>query len=1057
MKWYIFSLVCFLAVFAACGTEYDLSGANMKREWYLGRFKRSGFVKGEGFVVRGGEYGSLVKAKSEIDSRKYGTLKVIYRGKAWKSAKLYFSDGGNFKEAASVRGRDEGGVIVFNCHRNRNWQGTVRRFRVDILPDGKEDVIIRKLVFSAADNTRTVYSGDCGKDVEFELLIPGGEWAWRGRFAADISVKYHYFDVYGKCLKTGNILFGSGNTSGRETAPENTASVKLSFSGSGGRVHIWQDVSEQKIKAEKNLRSVTVTGIPDRGDEKSVIDPVVIFPSEQKSARLQLELVSGKMRIIAADRTVDGKKVKLPVLTMKYLTSGRYRVVVRVNGKSVPLEKEHIYEHRNLQTDFQFPLVKVKHDGNRAQYEVNGKAIDTTEYLSSDPPLSDDAIRHVDKAAQIMPVLAYRLIFRFDRNGNADYRELDSSIQSLLLRHPEKAVFIHVSVTDPGPGYRKNHPEEGIKDDKGEFRIKNYRDKAEATTSMASEKWQQSSEDMIKNLVKHLKQVPYGSRVIGIMPCSGITWEWLHWGSARGVMVDYSEHYRKFYAEFLRKRYGTIDKLNRAWKSSYRNFREIKIPSPERRLTVGKIDFRCGTEFQELIDHADSVSALVSGIVIRLCRTVKEASGGRILSGTYYGYVNYLLAGGRSHDCGHNDFYKVLTSPYVDVLMAPSRYAGRGLGGGGGFMHPEGSVKLHRKLIISECDVRTPAAASGLGRTVTLAGTRAVLEREYAAQLAGGSAMRFFDFSHGWITGDARIFDVAERIVQHSRRRCAENSSTMPEKYIAGVFSSAKTSPRLERSSKMNIMLLENGYQELLKSGAAFSMYAMEDFGRVANKHKLLILQNTLYLNESERKAVAEAAKKPGRMIVFNSGSGMIGDMGIDSKFMSELLGCGFDVDMEKRVRSITITAQGEKILGIPAGRKYIVAHPCAPVFYPQDGVVVLAQSDDGKCALALKRNPGGADIIWSALPLLNGEIIQALAERCQLPVVKCSPQVPVWFNRGVLAVHAAKSVKIRFDFRNFPLELREWNSAKSVPLNCKRSLPKESTWLLDMNWKDQQ
>ena len=116
-----------------------------------------------------------------------------------------------------------------------------------------------------------------------------------------------------------------------------------------------------------------------------------------------------------------------------------------------------------------------------------------------------------------------------------------------------------------------------------------------------------------------------------------------------------------------------------------------------------------------------------------------------------------------------------------------------------------------------------------------------------------------------------------------------------------------------------------------------------------------------------------------------------------------------------------------------------------------------LAQSDDGKCALALKRNPGGADMIWSALPLLNGEIVQALAEKCSLPVVKCSPQVPVWFNRGVLAVHTAKAAKVSFDFRKFPLELREWDSAKSVPLNCKRSLPKESTWLLDMNWKDQQ
>ena len=195
MKRYILSLICCLAVCTAGGVEFSLTDTNVKREWYLGRFKKSGFVRGEGFVVRDGEYGSLMKMKCEIDCRKYGTLKVVYSGKAWKSAKLYFSDGGNLKEAASVRGRDEGGVIVFNCHRNRNWQGTVRRLRLDILPEGKEDVVIKKLIFSAPDNTLAVYSGDAGKNVQFELIIPGGNWAWRGYFPQESTAQCRYFDV----------------------------------------------------------------------------------------------------------------------------------------------------------------------------------------------------------------------------------------------------------------------------------------------------------------------------------------------------------------------------------------------------------------------------------------------------------------------------------------------------------------------------------------------------------------------------------------------------------------------------------------------------------------------------------------------------------------------------------------------------------------------------------------------------------------------------------------------------------------------------------------------
>ena len=126
--------------------EFDLTGMPV-RKWFLGKFKQSKFVKSRGFVINGGEYGSLAMGKCAIDAAKYGTLKVKFTGKAWKSGKLYFSNSGKFFEAASVRGRMEDEMMVFNLHTNRHWNGTIVSFRLDVLPQDKSEVVISGMKF----------------------------------------------------------------------------------------------------------------------------------------------------------------------------------------------------------------------------------------------------------------------------------------------------------------------------------------------------------------------------------------------------------------------------------------------------------------------------------------------------------------------------------------------------------------------------------------------------------------------------------------------------------------------------------------------------------------------------------------------------------------------------------------------------------------------------------------------------------------------------------------------------------------------------------------------
>ena len=1045
-------LLLMLATSLLFAVEFDLTGMPV-RSWYVGKFKQSKFVKARGFVVNKGEYGSLAMHKCTIDTKKYGTLKVKFSGKAWKSGKLYFSDGGKFFEAASVRGRMEDGMMVFNLHTNRHWKGTIVSFRLDILPQDESEVVITGMKFYPADNSISIYNGKASGKISAELLLPGVGWAWRSDLSAPVQAKCEYLDIYGKSLKLEILSFSGGISSGIKSVPEQTAKMRIDFGkADAGIIRIFQLRPGKTVK-ESCKYQVKLNNFPAVSDPDSVIEGAVEFSEPVKKVRFQLALNRGKRNIVIADQMIDGKSAVLPKITLKYLTPGVYDLVAKVDGAVVNSGNLQL-EHRNSQKSFVLPEVKIDRSGFRPRYVINGETINSMEYLSSDPPLNFDHIKYVDQAAQAVPVLAYRLIFRFGPDGKVDYSELDNAIMSLLLRHPEKAFFVHVSVTDPLAGYRRNHPQEGIRDEQGNFYIKNYRDKEEATSSMASEHWQRSCHLMLKNFIDHLKQVPYGQRLLGVMPCSGITWEWLHWGSARGVMVDYSEHYRKYYIGFLRKRYNdNIGALNQAWKSKYHDFSEIRIPTPARRRARGQGNLRLPDDFQAEIDHIDSVSELISNLTVDLCKTVKAASGNRILSGTYYGYTNYLLAGGRSHDCGHNGLENLLKSSAVDILMAPSRYAGRGLGGGGGFMHPEASAELHKKLLISECDVRTPAAASSLGKTSTLAATRAVVEREYASQIAGNAVMRYFDFSHGWVTEDKRIFDVLKKSAGYDGNISGDAAMDF-RRFGAGVFTSAATAARIHRESKLNIWLVENSYQELIRSGASFNMYVDGDFAEAAPEHKLLIFLNTFIFDENMKKSILNEAAKKEKVIFFHSGCGMLDRKGINTAFMKELFGTEFAVDWQEKVRTVTFTAAGEKFLGIPAGKKFVLPKEAAPVFFPEKADEVLAYTGDGKIALALKKSPG-ALLIWSALPKLDADMISGMAKRAGLPTVDCVPRVPVWFNRGVLAIHSAKKAEVSFDFGKYGWQLENWEDGKRYSGKAKFGLSPETTALFKLSGKN--
>lgn len=96
----------------------------------------------------------------------------------------------------------------------------------------------------------------------------------------------------------------------------------------------------------------------------------------------------------------------------------------------------------------------------------------------------------------------------------------------------------------------------------------------------------------------------------------------------------------------------------------------------------------------------DSFPELTADAICHFCRVAKEASGRRVLVGTYYGYLTQH--GSLQQDSSHAALGVVLQSPDVDFLMSPPLYTDRQLCGTSGFMSATESVRLRARSNVTD-------------------------------------------------------------------------------------------------------------------------------------------------------------------------------------------------------------------------------------------------------------------------------------------------------------------------------------------------------------------
>jgi len=318
--------------------------------------------------------------------------------------------------------------------------------------------------------------------------------------------------------------------------------------------------------------------------------------------------------------------------------------------------------------------------------------------------------------------------------------------------------------------------------------------------SLASPLWREEACRAMWHYVKWLIETGWSRRVFAMNVCTGITWEWALLGS--DGYLDYCDHAQRYFNDYLQRKYG--------------DGRKAEIPAPERRAMAGGYSgVRPSPEYQDVIDHQQSLSEMNVDFLLDLAAAAKQASGRQVLIGAFYGYT--LTAreqtpftgqyGAGGFVGGHHALGRLLRSADVDMLGCPFNYANRDLGTGLLYEHtPLASVHAHGKAFSDENDLyayNNPqetddrAASISVGFTSTFEETiqafrvafaQAIVrgKHQWLTELTGWIGKFQENFSDPGLLADIRRLNLAaDGLLAMDRTPVAELAFVLDEKSIA--------------------------------------------------------------------------------------------------------------------------------------------------------------------------------------------------------------------------------------------------------------------------------
>jgi hypothetical protein len=359
--------------------------------------------------------------------------------------------------------------------------------------------------------------------------------------------------------------------------------------------------------------------------------------------------------------------------------------------------------------------IQVRH--GRPQVVVDGRAYAPMAFATLGPSthVPDDYLRRLGEAG--IEVFFIHANLPWLNDPQLDIASVDHNLTRLCREVPGARVFLRLNLHPPKRWLDEN-PDELLCLENGELYRTNYHScfyswEDMPVYSLMSSKWRADAGKQLRELLDGIGALPDGGAIVGHFLAAGGTSEWIH--RKGGGIGDYGGAFRRHFSHWLRRKYGSVDNLRKAWRHPTIDFARIPLPAAARLTAVRGLnaDALANTEDTPSNDHVlglfanpagnrdvlDFYEAARNGVVESIehfARIVKDHSLGRLLVGAFHG--NLLNAGLRR---------TLLESKHIDFLANPGIYVNRRPGDITDIHSMSDSFLLHDKIYMVEDDVRT--------------------------------------------------------------------------------------------------------------------------------------------------------------------------------------------------------------------------------------------------------------------------------------------------------------------------------------------------------------
>jgi len=401
--------------------------------------------------------------------------------------------------------------------------------------------------------------------------------------------------------------------------------------------------------------------------------------------------------------------------------------------------------------------------------------------------------------------------------------------------------------------------------------------------------WVSATSEYLEAVIKHM-EARYGDRVKSYLLACGKTDEWMD--CSRGVAGRTKSQAWKEWLKLHGKEEVPVPALERIDQASFANL--IRNPETE----------------QDVVDYAQFTGDIIADTVLGLAAKTRALIPRQRQIGMFFGYI-LELATSRMVWCGHLEYERLYASPDIDFFISPGTYGDRPMGGGSGFMVPNGTRIRHGKGFLHEIDHRTPTYNCELDEYVSIgwmvpwkdqAETNAGLKREFALATINQASLWCFDMWGG-------VFKTPEtmELVKQSKKIWGQYTS-LSVKSCAEI--ALVVDPQSARYLNDHNPVTQQIYQgirnKLNRLGAPFEVFSFNDLPQTdLTQYKLFVFPGLFVVTPEKLDLLNRCVFNSNRTAFFVYAPGICDGKNLDTARVKKLCGTEFDskgisiVDME--------------------------------------------------------------------------------------------------------------------------------------------------------------